>query len=299
MRSYLLLSILFLCISCTKNNDTLLNSSCQVQFKLQLSPEILLFGSPKSIPLLDPDEPYINSPERFYDRLEYVLYANDDVEPLKRISLNPSNEDFGSYVYDELKKGTYTACFLAHSSGVLVPEKNYMTFPYINDMFYQKVKFQIDGKTDITKEVVLQRIVSCVEFAATDAIPTDVARVHIGASQVYNRFNIFTGEVSADFIPFKREQIFNQDDKLSKKRKSHRFFTLVPTGKFIDKGSITALKASSDTTRHQTVAQIPIQNNRLIRYKGVLYTPATSGTTFEISIADNGAWADSTVIILE
>lgn len=299
MKNYAFFIALFVCLSCSKSLEIPEEETCKVEFRLQLSPEILPFPTTKAMPGGDPDEPSLSTPNGLFNRLEYTLYIDEHPAAIKSLSLDPSYEDFGQYMYEELPRGRYKASFLAHSAGSAERNQNIVTFPLMKDVFFKQITFEMDGKTDIAKEVQLDRMVSRVEFVATDAVPDSVVRLLINAKQIYNAFDLFTGVATEDFMLYNKEHLLSKLEKQNKSGNKHTFYTFVPAGKTIEEASLIALTQNNDTTRHRQVSHIPIAINRLIRYTGSLYSPDISGATFDLSITDNGAWADSTDIILE
>lgn len=299
MKNYVFFALLLLGMSCAKKDDVEPEKLQNIQFRLELSPEILPFSPLRAIPSGGPTDPRVSGEHALFNRLEYLLYRDNDPTPIKRETFKPSDEDFGHYVYDKFKKGTYTACFMAHSAGEVTLNNNNITFSTLEDMFYRRITFVVDGKADITKDVLLERIVSRVEFVATDNVPEEVARLILKVRQVYNTFNIYTGVTSKEHTQLTKEQVFTPQEKQAGKKNKHQFYTLVPEGSTIDECHLLSLSNGGDTIRLRSVKDIPIAMNRLIRYKGVLYSPDTPEGTFEISVHDNGAWADSTEIVLE
>ncbi|WP_139785147.1 hypothetical protein [Parabacteroides sp. Marseille-P3160] len=303
MRKYVLyLSFLsILLFSCRHDSPEEITPALHaIQFRVRLSPEILPFQT-RSMPENSIPEPTVeneSTENELYNTLEYALYKPGDTIPLRKIEQQTGEEDFGSFLYDSLEAGSYTACFLAYSSPkVFLEGNNAFRFDQMGDAFFLKKAIEVDGKEDQTIDITLQRIVSRVEFAAIDDVPPSVSRFTINVSPVYNRFHLLDGPSAAEPATL-FSHLFTPEEKKKGVKNIHAFFTFVPNGETIHQVELAALTTTGDTVHYRKVEAVPIAANKLIRYTGTLYTPGTTENTFEISIEDGGAWADTTHIIL-
>lgn len=272
-----------------------------VLYHIQLDPEVLPIDYTKAMPVNPIPEPTAKSEPSetgLYNTLEYILYKYGDPKPIRKIQQHIDDEDFGSFVYDSLEAGSYTACFIAHSSPDVSFNDNTFLFNTMGDIFFIRQPFEVDGKEDKTVDIVLKRIVSRVEFVAIDDVPERVTHFTMNILPIYNQIHLLDGIVNELSAPTLFAYSFTEEEKQKGVKNKHLFYTFVPAETTIRQIELTSYSATEDTVRYRKVENIPIGINKLIRYTGTLYTPGTSDLTFDLSIQDGGAWEDTTNIVL-
>jgi hypothetical protein len=232
-----------------------------------------------------------------YQYLEYAVY-DLEVDTLMRhqtaTSHDEGNEDFGKYFYDTFKPGMYKVCFLAHS----VPERsfseNIIVFGQIADSFYASKEIEVSANSaDQPVEISMKRIVSRVEFLATDTVPENVFSLSVQVSGRYTSFDLFEGKAKSDPTPYLFTDTISDMERGKEIFNTHAFYTLVPSPENkIDEITLTSLDEQESEIYKRVVENAPLYENRVTRYTGRLYTPSSFDGGFEINIEDNGAWGE-------
>lgn len=274
---------------------------CTVQFQIQPSPEILPFQPTRGIPGNIPPEPGASAPNEeggtsdLFSIIEYTIYNSETDEIVKQEQFVRDNtdEDFGSYLYDEFKAGDYKICLLAHSAPEVHYEGDCITFARVGDCFYTSHNLVVEpGEAEQSVELTLSRIVSRVEFLPTDDIPLNATSFQMEISGLYNTFNLLSGEAADTPKDTLIQHAFTPSDRQTASLYKPSFMTLLP-GDGTKIGSVTLLTLQETTPIHtQTLKNIPLYANRTTRYTGVLFTPGLANGTFELNIENGGQWGE-------
>lgn len=153
-----------------------------IMFNIQMEKEVISFPSTKSMPENTIPEPSAPSkaegdPElnELCSTIEYVVFKEENGVPVfskhKQFVYDPSDldADFGC-IYDSLPQGNYTFYFIAHNSPMATLSESIFSFDEISDTFYKGLPLEIGVAEEINESIVLDRIVSRIEFMATDPI---------------------------------------------------------------------------------------------------------------------------------
>ena len=273
-----------------------------VQFTIDLRKEILPFPGTKSIPPLDIPEPTparpasegeaTPDPEELYNRIDYIVYDDEQPDtPLKRKQFTPQDADF-TIVYDSLPAGNYHICFLAHQDPNIVIDGRTATFDNVYDTFHLYHPIAIQAGEQIIEDITLRRIVSKIEFVASDAVSAEAKQFTINVDGYPNQIDLSTGEGTAVHIPYQQTYLFKSED-VGKSGLSHAFFTFVPVSSATLSARLTTLDQQDEIRREREVPDIQPLANYIIRYTGILYTPKTSDDTFTLDIVNDGAWEET------
>ncbi len=274
-----------------------------VQFTIDLQKEALPITGTKSIPLLDIPEPVSRAgedpstpevdPDNLYDRIDYIVYQSGNPDVLvKHRQFTPEDPDF-TIVYDSLPAGSYRICFLAHSDRNISVSGQTALFSKVSDTFHLFLEQEVHAEERIIKDVTLRRIVSKIEFIATDAVPGKQKDFTINVSNYQDKIDLTTGSGISQDTPYTQTYTFNDSD-IGKTRFSHSFFTFVPARDAALKAHLQAKDQANEVTREREVNDIQPLANYIIRYTGILYTPKVSDDTFTLDILNDGKW-DSTI----
>lgn len=271
-----------------------------VQFRISPEPEINPYSGTKSIPEL-PSEPVTSKAEEegepTFSHIEYAVYdavADTLVHHLTFSDDDPSLDDFGTFVYDTLRAGRYHICVMTHSVPGTGFEDNILTFPTIGDTFYGSILADVNVNTaGEVKEILLRRMVSRVEFVATDTVPAKVKSLHVSVAERYNKFNLRDGETLAEATPaFSYEHVFTTEERGKDIYNTHAFFTLVPpdAGVKLSEATLIAKDNDGNEVRKRIKKDIPVVMNKITRYKGILYTPGIVDDSFKLTLENEGKW---------
>lgn len=303
---FLLISFcsLFACSNETLITEPMRDTSYVVRFQLDFRPDLEPFSYTKSIPPDYPSEPTVSKSggddqekEKIsFQFIEYALYdAKEDtlIHHIRYSKNDGLTDDFGVFIYDTLRAGSYKACILTHSVSNVTSTDNILTFPTVSDSFYGNEQVEIGiGTMDQEKEILLKRMVSRIEFVATDPVPDKVKTFHLSSLKQYNKIDVFSGKTLDESVAYVSNHTFTSAERGDDIFNTHAFFTLVPPGNDIKLPEIL-LVAKDDTdkeVRKRTVTNIPIVANKITRYKGILYTPGSIDDRFDLTFENNGEW---------
>ena len=297
----LLMSILCSCSQSESHDDILSTPRYNVSFHLKSAFEVQPLSSNRAIPSGVPNEPEPGvktdepqSPnEPFFNRIEYVLYNAINGELIKNILFveNDTEDDFGTYLYDKLEEGEYIVAILAHSIESASFAENKVGGDDVGDAFYSSARFEVKANDQENSiELTLGRVVSRVEFVATDNAPPTTTNFTMEVSGRYNSFEMQEGNTT-------QLTALTQSYPLEAGGKaSYAFYTFVPlTGIDGDTCRIESIQLKTLGTNGEIIHNISVQNvpiirNKVIRYTGKLYTKKKFSETLELEIENYGEW---------
>ncbi|WP_455634579.1 FimB/Mfa2 family fimbrial subunit [Parabacteroides sp.] len=295
----------FCCCSGTEKEITIPDQPeklSPIQFTIELQKEVVSFPGTKSIPELNIPEPVAQNPnaeedpstpdidpDNLYNRIDYIVYQSGTPDILvKHKQFTPQDPDF-TIIYDSLPAGNYHICFLAHSDKNVSVSGQTALFDKVSDTFHFFLTQEVQAGERLIKDITLQRIVSKIEFIATDAVPKDLKSFTIDVSNYQNEIDLTTGKGISQNTPYTQTDIFSSSD-IGKTKFSHSFFTFVPAPEQMLKARLTAKDQIDEVTRAREESNIQPIMNRIIRYTGILYTPKVSDDTFTLDILNGGEW---------
>lgn len=293
------------CSSPASDDIEIVKNLFPVQFNLQLQKETLPFT--RSIPSNTVPEPTLPGDENtdkgledLCSEIEYVVYDEEDLSvPVRYIQYNIHEEDFG-IVYDTLPAGKYQICFLAHQSETTNLAEGIMSFDKLSDTFYTTQSITLDKGQENNADIILQRIVSRIEFKATDPVPEALERFDISISNYPDRINILNGKSLIATESYQLTHLFTPEEK-KQIGMIHSFYTFIPPENEKLSVVLTATDAEQNVLRTRTITDIIPQINKIVRYSGILFTPPKpddAENTFQLSIGNQGKWEDTEEIEL-
>ena len=208
-----------------------------IQFSIQMEKEIVSFPT-RSIPNNVIPEPTVSKAgesdaelNEICSTIEYVVFKNEDTPALikhKQFTYDPTDLDADfSCIYDSLPQGDYKFYFLAHNSKNAVLSGSTFSFDSISDTFYEMISLNIDVAEITNKDVSLQRIVSRIEFMATDSVSDILKQFDMEIDGISNQLDIATGQG----IKTPDKQILSytfKNNEIGEVNKVHSFYTFIP-----------------------------------------------------------------------
>ncbi len=293
-----------------ENNGNPVEKQSPIQFFVQMEKETLSFPTTKSMPENTIGEPTSVSGESGEDAdlnelcktLEYVVFKEENnnsvlIKHRQYIYDESSLDvDFG-IVYDTLPEGNYTFYFLAHNSETATLSGSTFSFDQISDSFYKAIPLEIAVAETINEDVTLQRIVSRIEFMATDPITTRLKQFNMEIEGSFNQLDLTTGYGIQSSTPETFTYLFKEEE-IGKNNHIHGFYTFVPESEEYIATQLSAIDQNNELIRTRIIDNILPERNKIIRYKGRLYSRSESDNTFQISIYNNGEWKETTEIVL-
>ena len=298
--------LLSACSSDSESLEVIDEGTVSVRFYLELQPDVVPFGTrvmpgglpaePSVVeepPVSEPEEPIEEPAESMFSCLEYVVFDQDDRIIKHQQLKSEEGNTTEMMVADEFSPGVYQICFLAHSSSDIQLEGNNMVFPdEVSECFYYSEEFEVEIGDDMTENFTLTRVVSRVEFVATDEIPGDITSFKVETSGIYKTFDLLYGYAAKETSAFTLTHVFTDDDREPGNAPVHAFYTFVPQGEenTLTKATLQALNAKEEPVREKEITDIPIYPNRITRYSGILYTNATDAS---FNLVINTDWGEA------
>lgn len=309
MKKNVLLALASLfCLSCCGRSEKEVSPSSEqvfpLQFSIRMEAEILPFRATKGIPPLDIPEPTPKNPDEeepstppeentdeLYTYIDYLVFQADKPNSLvKRKRYTPDDADFG-IVYDSLPAGEYQLCFLAHSDKDISITGQTATFHKVSDTFLAFLSQSVQSGEGLVQDIDLNRIVSRVEFVASDAVPENLKSLDMQINGFQNKINLCTGQGISENTPAAQTYTFLPED-IGKTRLSYSFYTFIPADNQPLSVRLSAYDKEEKPLREREIGDITPIRNRVVRYTGKLYTPSGEDDTFTLQISNDGKWDD-------
>lgn len=151
------------------------------------------------------------------------------------------------------------------------------------------LSLRIDVAEVINRDISLQRIVSRIEFMATDSVPGILKQFDMEIDGISNRLDIISGQG----IKAQEKQVISyafKNDEIGEVNKIHSFYTFIPANDNRMAVHLSAIAKNDELIRERQIENIIPEKNKIIRYKGRIYSRSESDDTFQITIFNNGAW---------
>ena len=271
-----------------------------VQFSIQMEKEVITFPTTRSAPNSPVSEPATSKAgendaelNELCSTIEYVVFKDEETPAFikhRQLTYNPTDLDADfSCIYDSLPQGDYKFCFLSHNSKTATLSGLTFSFDSISDTFYEMLSLEIDVAEVINRDISLQRIVSRIEFMATDSVSGILKQFDMEIDGISNRLDIISGQG----IKAQEKQVISyafKNDEIGEVNKIHPFYTFIPANDNRMAVHLSAIAKNDELIRERQIDNIIPEKNKIIRYKGRIYSRSESDDTFQISIFNNGAW---------
>lgn len=279
-----------------------------IQFSIQLQKEVISFPPTRSMPPNPIQEPHTSKTENpneeeseLFTRIEYLVFNHETTPTLVKHRQYAASDagldmDFG-IVYDSLPQGNYTFHFLAHTSEKAVLSGSTLAFDKVSDTFHATENIEIGWAANINKDIELQRIVSQIEFKATDTVPNQIARFEMTVQGWPDQFDLSTGKGVINHSQQLLSHLFTPQE-VGKQHMTHAFYTFLPPGDEKISVQLAAIDKNNLPIRKRNIGNITPERNKIICYSGRLYSHSESDNTFQLTIFNNGKWEDKTEIEL-
>lgn len=255
-----------------------------LSFTLELEKEVIPFAISRSAATNQEEE---TSPENSsYKTINYLVFGETGDAVLKSKKSLAGEEDFG-IIHDTLTVGKYRVAFIAHSSPEMgiISTKGSVTFKEPSDTFYTLYNLTVSGVQESQHDITLNRVVSRIEFVATDAITSSLKQFDIEITNHPNGFSALTGQGNMTATT-KTTHTF-QPEEVGTKNFMHSVYSFSPVQSKNTEIILTAIKKDNRVSRTQSITVIP-EVNKIIRYTGKLYTFTEANDTFLVTV--NNEW---------
>ena len=281
-----------------------------IQFSVQMEKETLSFPVTRSMPENTIGEPSAFSKATEGDAelnelcstLEYVVFKEEESEVTlvkhRQYVYNAASldVDFG-IVYDTLPAGNYTFYFFAHNSKSATLSGTTFSFDSITDSFFEVLPLEIQVAETINENITLNRIVSRIEFMATDPVTEELKQFDMEIENLSNQIDLANGYG----LLATEKQTFSyqfQESEIGETEHIHAFYTFVSDTDTPMTARLAAISQNDEEIRVRQIKEIVPEANKIIRYKGRLYSRSEADNTFQISIYNNGEWEETAEVVL-
>lgn len=294
---------IFLCCNCSETEVTVpqITERNPVCFSVRLTEELIPFPVARAIPALDITDPVAKSAEdekeihTLCNTIEYIVFEEGKTTvPVRHIryEYDENNSGFG-IIRDSLPTGSYQMVFLAYNSCETTLDSNIMSFRKVTDTFHTSFRLEVEPGNKVDKSIVLQRVVSRIEFVSTDPVPENAKSFSMEIFGYPCRLDILTGHgIEPETTPVMYTHSFTEKE-IGQTGLTYAFFAFVPSGGEATLNvNLTALDKEDKELRNRMVESVKPVVNHIVRYKGRLYSYSASDNEFIVSIGNDGEWED-------
>lgn len=197
-------------------------------------------------------------------------------------------EDFGQPVMN-LSYGTHHVYFVASrgSSPVLNTTDGTITWSSVRDTFWKDYEVNVVSTSNGNRAVTLDRVVTKLMLAFTDAISNDAFSINFTPATWYYGLNYKTGEPT-DATTSQTVITTLPDSYKGQSGVVLSYFSISPSDEWTSNISLNSKDGDNHIIGQANMTSVPFVRNRQTEYSGPLFT---SGGSTTISI--NDTWATS------
>ena len=196
--------------------------------------------------------------------------------------------DFGKPVMT-LAYGTHHVYFVA-SRGVeptLNTESGTLSWQSVRDTFWKDYEVSVVSTSNGNRAVTLNRVVTKLNLAFTDAISTDAATINFTPATWYYGLNYKTGEPTAATTS-QTNTMQVPDGYAGRTDVSASYFSISPSTEWTTDVTVNSKDADGNIIGQGVMTSVPLKRNRVTEYSGPLFTAGG-----EMSLTLNGTWDTS------
>ena len=197
-------------------------------------------------------------------------------------------EDFGKPVIT-LAYGSHHVYFIASrgTSPVLNTNDGTITWSSVRDTFWKDYEVNVVSTSNGNRAVTLDRVVTKLNLAFTDAISADAATINFTPATWYYGMNYKTGEpTAATTSQTNTMQVPN--GYAGRTDVSVSYFSISPSTEWTTDVAVNSKDADGNIIGQGVMEDVPLKRNRATEYSGPLFTAGG-----EITLTLNGTWEES------
>lgn len=197
-------------------------------------------------------------------------------------------EDFGKPTMT-LAYGSHHVYFIASrgASPVLNTDDSTITWSSVRDTFWKDYEVTVVSTSNGNRAVTLERVVTKLNLAFTDAISADAATINFTPETWYYGLNYKTGEpTAATTSQTNTMQVPTGYD--GRTDVSVSYFSISPSSEWTTDVTVNSNDADGNIIGQGVMEDVPLKRNRVTEYSGPLFT---SGG--EMALTLNGTWETS------
>ena len=199
-----------------------------------------------------------------------------------------TEDDFGKPSMT-LAYGSHHVYFVASrgTSPVLNTEACTITWSSVRDTFWKDYDVTVVSTSNGNRAVTLDRVVTKLSMAFTDAISSDASTINFTPATWYYGLNYLTGEPT-DATASQTCVMTLPSGYASRTDVSVSYFSISPTAEWTTDVTVNSKDADGNIIGQGLMEDVPLKRNRVTEYSGPLFT---SGG--EMSLTLNGTWETS------
>ena len=197
-------------------------------------------------------------------------------------------EDFGKPTMT-LAYGSHHVYFVASrgTSPLLNTEDGTITWSSVRDTFWKDYEVTVVSTSNGNRAVTLDRVVTKLNLAFTDAISDDAATINFTPATWYYGLNYKTGEPTAATTS-QTNTMQVPDGYAGRTDVSVSYFSISPSTEWATDVTVNSKDADGNIIGQGVMEDVPLKRNRVTEYSGPLFTAGGS-----LSLSLNGTWDDS------
>ena len=197
-------------------------------------------------------------------------------------------EDFGNPSMT-LAYGSHHVYFVASrgTEPTLNTTDGTITWTSVRDTFWKDYEVTVVGTSNGNRAVTLDRVVTKLSLAFTDAISADAATINFTPSTWYYGLNYKTGEPTASTTS-QTNTMTLPDGYAGRTDVSVSYFSISPSTDWTTDVTVNSKDANGNIIGQGVMENVPLKRNRVTEYSGPLFTAGG-----EIALTLNGTWETS------
>lgn len=202
-------------------------------------------------------------------------------------------DDFGKPVMT-LAYGVHHVYFVASrgTSPVLNTEAETITWSSVRDTFWQDYEVSVVSSSNGNRAVTLDRVVTKLSMAFTDAISADAKTIEFTPASWYYGLNYQTGEPTTATTS-QTNTMTLPDGYAGRTDVSVAYFSISPTAEWTTDVTINSKDADGNIIGQGVMTAVPLKRNRVTEYSGPLFTAGgTMSLTLDVTweASETGTW---------
>jgi hypothetical protein len=188
-----------------------------------------------------------------------------------------------------LAYGTHHVYFVASrgASPVLNTEDGIITWSSVRDTFWKDYEVTVVSTSNGNRAVTLDRVVTKLSLAFTDAISADAATINFTTTTWYYGLNYLTGEPATATVS--QTNTMNVPAGYAGRTDvSAAYFSISPSSEWSTDVTVNSKDSQGNIIGQGSMTAVPLKRNRVTEYSGPLFTAGG-----EMALTLNGTWDSS------
>ena len=221
-----------------------------------------------------------------------VVYDYVDGVLKNEITQSSTDTEFGTVIIDA-SYGTHNLIFVGYNSQTCTydAENSLLSFDKVLDTFTAYRTITVNGETEGTQSITMDRQVAGIRLAPTDAVPSNAASITITIDGYSSKLNPKTG-MGGNGETLTRSWTYTTS-QIGKDDISYMIYSFLPTENSTIDFEVTVKNTSGGTLSNHSIEDVPIKKNQETVITGTLFTSELKATANV-----NSAWGETIDITL-